>query len=196
MSPEDVLRLKVRDRDGNTLPIDSIASITDSVGPATVFRYNLYPAAAITGNPAPGVSTGQALDAMETLADQTLPNGFGYEWTGTAFQEKAAGGAAPIVFALALVFVYLFLAAQYESWILPFTIMATIPIGILGALLATLARGLDNNVYTQIGLVLLVALVCKNAILIVEFAEELRRNGKTTREAAVEASRSASAPSS
>jgi hydrophobe/amphiphile efflux-1 (HAE1) family protein len=189
MSPEDVLRLKVRDRDGNTLPIDSIASITDSVGPATVFRYNLYPAAAITGNPAPGVSTGQALDAMETLADQTLPNGFGYEWTGTAFQEKAAGGAAPIVFALALVFVYLFLAAQYESWILPFTIMATIPIGILGALLATLARGLDNNVYTQIGLVLLVALVCKNAILIVEFAEELRRNGKTTREAAVEASR-------
>ena len=189
MSPEDVLRLKVRDREGNTLPIDSIASIRDSVGPATVYRYNLYPAAAVTGDPAPGVSTGQALAAMEALADQTLPSGFGYEWTGTAYQEKAAGGAAPIVFAMALVFVYLFLAAQYESWVLPLTIMATIPIGILGALLATLIRGLDNNVYTQIGLVLLVALVCKNAILIVEFAEELRRGGKSTREAAIEASK-------
>ncbi len=189
MNPEDVLRLKVRDREGNTLPIDSIASIRDTVGPATIFRYNLYPAAAITGDPAPGVSTGQTLNSMEALAVQTLPDGFGYEWTGTAYQQIKAGGAVPIVFAMALIFVYLFLAAQYESWILPFTIMATIPIGILGALLATLLRGLDNNVYTQIGLVLLVALVCKNAILIVEFAEELRRGGKPVREAAVEASR-------
>ncbi|MEN1705275.1 MAG: multidrug efflux RND transporter permease subunit [Planctomycetota bacterium] len=188
-NPEDILRLEVRDREGDTIPMHSLASIRDTVGPATVFRYNLYPSASISGDAAPGASTGQAISAMERVASQRLPGGFGYEWTGTALQQKQAGNAAPIVFAMAIVFVYLFLAAQYESWIVPFTIMATIPIGILGALGATFALGLDNNVYTQIGLVLLVALVCKNAILIVEFAEELRRDGKSVLEAAVEASR-------
>ncbi|MEM7621898.1 MAG: multidrug efflux RND transporter permease subunit [Planctomycetota bacterium] len=185
--PEDVLELKVRDREGDTLPIDSIASIRDTVGAATVYRYNLYTSASISGDGAPGTSTGQSIATMERVAETSLPAGFGYEWTGTAFQEKAAGNAAPIVFAMALVFVYLFLAAQYESWVIPFTIMATIPIGVLGALAATVLRGMDNNVYTQIGLVLLVALVCKNAILIVEFAEELRRGGKSVRDATLEA---------
>ena len=185
----DPLLLKVRDAQGDTLPIDSIASIRSSVGPATVYRYNLYASASINGSASPGVSTGQALGIMEGVAESRLPDGFGYEWTGTAFQQKRAGSAAPIVFALSIIFVYLFLAAQYESWVVPLTIMATIPIGILGALAATLLRDLDNNVYTQIGLVLLVALVCKNAILIVEFAEELRRGGKPLQESILEASR-------
>ena len=174
-NPGDVLLLEVRNRDGHTLPLSSVASLQETVGPATVYRYNLYPSARISADPAPGVSTGQAMGQMASIAAATLPSGFGYEWTGTAYQQQRAGNIAPIVFALSVVFVYLFLAAQYESWILPVTIMATIPIGILGALLATVLRGMDNNVYTQIGLVLLVALVCKNAILVVEFAEQLRR---------------------
>ncbi|MEM9066429.1 MAG: multidrug efflux RND transporter permease subunit [Planctomycetota bacterium] len=188
-SPEDVLQLKVRDSQGDTLPLDSVASISESVGPTTVYRYNLYTSASINGAGAAGVSTGQALNIMETIADGSLPEGFGYEWTGTALQQKQAGGAAIVVFAMALVFVYLFLAAQYESWIVPVTVMATIPIGILGALTTTLFRGMDNNVYTQIGLVLLVALVCKNAILLVEVAEEKRREGTPLLEATLAAAR-------
>jgi HAE1 family hydrophobic/amphiphilic exporter-1 len=192
--PGDVLLLKVRNRDGATLPLSSVATLRETVGPATIYRYNLYPSARITADPATGVSTGQAMREMESLTTATLPSGFGYEWTGTAYQQKESGNLAPIVFALAIVFVYLFLAAQYESWILPITIMATIPIGILGALLATVLRGMDNNVYTQIGLVLLVALVCKNAILVVEFAEQLRRGdgkkeARSVTDATIEASR-------
>lgn len=192
--PGDVLLLKVRNRDGATLPLSSVANLRETVGPATIYRYNLYPSARISADPAPGVSTGQAMAEMEALTSATLPAGFGYEWTGTAYQQKESGNLAPIVFALAIVFVYLFLAAQYESWILPVTIMATIPIGILGALMATVLRGMDNNVYTQIGLVLLVALVCKNAILVVEFAEQVRKGdgttpGKPVPEATVEASK-------
>ncbi|MEM1423610.1 MAG: efflux RND transporter permease subunit, partial [Planctomycetota bacterium] len=116
---EDILLLKVRNRDGATLPLDTVASIEERVAPTTVYRYNLYPAATVTGDPGPGVSTGQAMDAIERIAETSLPSGFGYEWTGTAFQQKAAGNVVPLVFALALVFVYLFLAAQYESWALP-----------------------------------------------------------------------------
>ncbi len=192
--PGDVLLLQVRNRDGATLPLSSVAELRETVGPSTLYRYNLYPSAKISADPAAGVSTGQAMAEMEALTSATLPSGFGYEWTGTAFQQKEAGNLAPIVFGLAIVFVYLFLAAQYESWILPITIMATIPIGILGALAATVLRGMDNNVYTQIGLVLLVALVCKNAILVVEFAEQVRKGdgkspGKPVAEATVEASK-------
>ncbi|MEM1331335.1 MAG: multidrug efflux RND transporter permease subunit [Planctomycetota bacterium] len=188
-NPEDVLLLKVRDAQGDSLPLDSIASLRETVGAATVYRYNLYTSASISGQAAPGVSSGQSLTLMEDIAEARLPDGFGYEWTGAAFQQKRAGSLAPIVFALSIVFVYLFLAAQYESWLLPFTIMATIPIGILGALVATAVRGMDNNVYTQIGLVLLVALVCKNAILIVEFAEELRRKESPIIDATIDAAR-------
>lgn len=188
-SPDDILKLKVRDREGNTLPIRSVAKIKQQVGPTTIYRYNLYAAASISGSPPQGVSTGEAIAAMEDITNRSLPAGFGYEWTGTAYQEKQAGNMAPLVFALSLVFVYLFLAAQYESWILPVTIMATIPIGIAGALAATYLRALDNNVYTQIGLVLLVALVCKNAILIVEFAEQLRKQGKSVFDATAEAAK-------
>ncbi|MEM1165873.1 MAG: multidrug efflux RND transporter permease subunit [Planctomycetota bacterium] len=186
---DDILLLELRDAQGDTLPLSAVASVDEVVGPATVYRYNLYTSASISGEAGPGVSTGQALNRMESLAGATLPSGFGYEWTGTALQQKRAGNVAPIVFALSILFVYLFLAAQYESWVLPVTIMATIPIGILGAMAATVLRSMDNNVYTQIGLVLLVALVCKNAILIVEFAEELRRGGKNIFDSTVEAAR-------
>ena len=187
-SKEDILLLKVRNRDGATLPLSTVASVEERVAPTTVYRYNLYPAATITGDPGPGRATGQSMNAMQGIAETTLPSGFGYEWTGTAFQQKEAGNVVPIVFGLALIFVYLFLAAQYESWALPVTIMATIPIGIAGALLATMLRSMDNNVYTQIGLVLMIALVCKNAILIVEFAEQLRGQGRKMLDAVVEAS--------
>lgn len=187
--PADVLLLKVRNDQSQTLPLDSVAEIREAVGPSTIYRYNLFASTSLTGDAAPGVSTGQALDLMASQADRILPEGFGYEWTGTAYQQIKAGNIIVVVFALALVFVYLFLAAQYESWVLPVTIMATIPIGILGALAATLARGMDNNIYTQIGLVLLVGLVCKNAILVVEFAEELRKKGSGVIEATIEASK-------
>ena len=188
MSQQDLLDLKVRNAEGSEVPISTLATVRETAGPAVVYRYNLFSAATITGSGAPGVSSGQALSEMQQIADQTLPPGFGFEWTSLAYQQIASGNLAPLVFALAIVFVYFFLAAQYESWSVPLTIMATIPIGVLGAMLATLARGMDNNVYTQIGLVLLVALVCKNAILIVEFAEQLRKQGKPLREATLEAS--------
>jgi len=188
-TPDDVLRLKVRDAQGEAIPLDSIASIEPSVGPATVFRYNLYSAASISGAATVGTSSGEALNVMESIAETRLPRGFAYEWTGTAYQQRRAGNIAPIVFAMSIIFVYLFLAAQYESWIVPVTIMATIPIGVLGALAATALRMMDNNVYTQIGLVLLVALVCKNAILIVEYAEELGRQGKGVIDATIDAAR-------
>ncbi|MEO0716083.1 MAG: efflux RND transporter permease subunit, partial [Planctomycetota bacterium] len=188
MSQQDLLDLKVRNASGSEVPISTLATVRETAGPAVVYRYNLFSAATITGSGAPGVSSGQALSEMQQIADQTLPPGFGFEWTSLAYQQIASGNLAPLVFALAIVFVYFFLAAQYESWSVPLTIMATIPNGVLGAMLATLARGMDNNVYTQIGLVLLVALVCKNAILIVEFAEQLRKQGKPLREATLEAS--------
>lgn len=188
MSQQDLLDLKVRNASGSEVPISTLATVRETAGPAVVYRYNLFPAATITGSGAPGVSSGEALSEMQRIADQTLPPGFGFEWTSLSYQQIASGNLAPLVFALAIVFVYFFLAAQYESWSVPLTIMATIPIGVLGAMLATLVRGMDNNVYTQIGLVLLVALVCKNAILIVEFAEQLRKSGKPLREATLEAS--------
>ncbi len=184
---EDVADLEVRDAQGQTIPIGTLADVRRTVGPSTVFRYNLFPSAAITGSAAPGVSSDQAMRTMRSIAQTHLPPSFGYEWSGMSYQEQRAGRIAPIVFALAIVFVFLFLAAQYESWITPITIMMTIPVGVLGALLATFARGLDNNVYTQIGLVLLIALVSKNAILIVEFAEIRRRAGQTLCDAVLQA---------
>ncbi|MEO0511737.1 MAG: multidrug efflux RND transporter permease subunit [Planctomycetota bacterium] len=187
--PADALRLEVRNNDGRAVPFSSFATLDETVGPATAYRYNLFSSASINGGAAPGVSTGQAIAEMERLVRARLPEGFGFEWTGIAYQQKNAGNLAPIVFAMSIVFVYLFLAAQYESWVLPMSIMATIPVGILGALAATLLRGMDNNVYTQIGLVLLVALVCKNAILIVEFAEQLRKEGRGLIDATTTAAR-------
>jgi len=185
----DISRLYVRSGTGDMVPLSALIKVEQTRGVQTVKHYNIYRTAAIQGAAAPGYSSGQAIEAMERLAAKVLPEGYGYEWTGVAFQEKKAGGQAPIIFGLALVFVFLFLAAQYESWTLPLIIMLAVPLAILGALLAQSWRGLVNDVYCQIGLVMLIGLASKNAILIVEFAKEKREQGATIVEAALEASR-------
>jgi multidrug efflux pump subunit AcrB len=152
-------------------------------------RYNQFREADITGDPAPGVSAGQAIAALEAVAAQTLPQGYGYEWSGLSRQEKESAGQAPIVFGLAVVFVFLFLAALYESWAVPFAVMLAVPIGVFGALAALAAVGITNNVYAQVGLILLIGLAAKNAILIVEFARIRRDEGADPVEAAVAAAR-------
>ena len=186
---DDINRLEVRDRDGNMIPLGTLLSIGDTVGPQAITRYNLYPAASITGSPSPGFSSSEAVGGLESVAARVLPLSMGYEWTGVTYQQLAAGNQAPVIFGLAFVFVFLFLAAQYESWLIPIAVLLSIPFSMLGAVAATWFRGLDNNVYTQIGLVLLIGLSAKTAILIVEFAKQLREEGKSTMEAAVEAAR-------
>ncbi len=185
--PEDILRLRVPAADGASVPIASIATVEERFGPSMITRYNLYPAASIKGNPAPGTSSGDALETMEQLAAATLPAGAGYEWTGLAYQQRAASASTAATFALALLLVFLVLAAQYESWLLPITVLLAVPLGLLGVAAGVLARGLDNNVYTQIGVILLIALVSKNAILIVEFARAKRLEGLTPSDAAINA---------
>jgi HAE1 family hydrophobic/amphiphilic exporter-1 len=186
---DDITKLEVRSNDGRMIPLSTLLSVTNRVGSTTVARYNLYSSASIIGNAAPGYSSGQSIQAMEEVASNTLPPGMSFEWTGVTFQQIAAGGAAGFIFALAIVFVYLFLAAQYESWTLPLGVIFTVPIAVLGAALATLLRGMDNNVYMQIGLVLLIGLASKSAILIVEFANQLNQEGQSVFDAAVSASK-------
>jgi hydrophobe/amphiphile efflux-1 (HAE1) family protein len=186
--PQDILDLEVRNRFGVAIPMGSLISIREDFGPAVIRRYQMYASASVNGSPAPGTSSGQALEIMEELADTTLPASFGYEWTGLSYQEKQAGGQATIFF-LAILAVFLVLAAQYESWTMPAAVIAVVPLAVLGVVAALLFRGADNNVYTQIGIVLLVALASKNAILIVEFANEKRRAGLSVQDAATEAAR-------
>ncbi|MEM8991032.1 MAG: multidrug efflux RND transporter permease subunit [Pseudomonadota bacterium] len=188
-TPEDIARLRTRSEEGEMTPIGSIATFTDVTGPYRVARYNLFPAAAIQGSTAPFVSTGQAIASMEALADQQLPSGFGYEWTELALQEKLAGDTAIYVFILAVVFVFLLLAAQYESWLLPLAVILIVPMSLLAAITGVLLRDMDNNILTQIGLVVLVGLSAKNAILIVEFARQGEDRGLSRVEAAVDAAR-------
>jgi HAE1 family hydrophobic/amphiphilic exporter-1 len=185
----DISRLEVRSRSGRMIPLSTLLHVRDTVGSSTLSRYNLYSSASVTGDAAAGYSSSQSIQAMEEIAGNTLPPGMSFDWTGVTYQQIAAGGAAGFIFALAIVFVYLFLAAQYESWTLPLSVIFTVPIAVLGAALATLIRGMDNNVYMQIGLVLLIGLASKSAILIVEFANQLYQDGKTVFEAAVAASR-------
>ena len=186
---EDISKLYVRAQDGSMVPLSALVKVKQIRGVQSVKHYNLFRTISLYGGNAPGYSTGEAIAAMEKLANENLTSEYGYDWTGTAYQEIKAGGMAPYIFSLALVFAFLFLAAQYESWVMPMMVMLAVPLAILGALLAQHIRGIANDVYCQIGLVLLIGLASKNAILIVEFARELRDRGTSIVEAAVQASR-------
>jgi len=185
----DIANLKTRNNNGDMVPIGSVAAFRDITGPYRVPRFNLYPAAEVQGNAMPGYSTGDALAAMEKLANDRLPDGFGFEWTELAYQEKLAGGTGLLVFAASVVFVFLVLAAQYESWALPLAVILIVPMCLLAAVTGLGWRGLDVNILAQIGFVVLVGLAAKNAILIVEFAKQAEQHGADRREAAVQAAR-------
>ena len=187
--PRDLRQFYVRSDDGSMVPLDNIVSLTTVTNPPVISHYNLFRSAEINGSAAPGYSSGQALSAMEDLAHKELPAGYSFEWTGIALEEIESGGQSLLLFGLGLLVVYLTLSAQYESFVLPFIILLSVPMAILGALSAQWARGLQNDVYCQIGLVMLIGLASKNGILIVEFAEQLQRAGKPLFEAAVEAAR-------
>ncbi len=184
-SPQDIGAFYVRTDSGAMIPLESLVKVSPTASAQVIRHYNLFRAAEINGQGAPGISSGQALEAMEQLAAQQLPQGMSAEWTGISLEQKESGGQTLIIFALGLLFVFLVLAAQYESFTLPFVIILSVPLAIMGALALQLARGFANDVFCQIGLVMLVGLASKNAILIVEFAEQLREGGKSTVDAVV-----------
>ncbi len=188
--PDDILRLQVRNMDGQMVPIGALAELREAQGPPLISLYNLYPSAAIVGSPAPGFSSGEAIALMDQIASATLPTGTGSEWTAMSYQENVVGNQLMYVFGLAILLVYLCLAGQYESWIAPLSVILAVPLALIGPAVALGGLGLANNLYTQIGLMLLIALGAKNAILIVEVAREARLvEGKSIVEAAVEAAR-------
>jgi hydrophobe/amphiphile efflux-1 (HAE1) family protein len=189
IDPKDVLKIRVRNSSGNTVPLGSFTTIRDISGPYRVPRYNLYPAAEIDGNAAPGYSQGQAIALMDKLASEVLPDGYGYEWTTLAFQQIRAGNTAGFAFVLAVVFVFLVLAAQFESLTLPLAVILIVPMCLVASISGVILRGLDNNILTQVGFVVLIGLAAKNAILIVEFAKQVEDTGRNRLEAAVEAAR-------
>ncbi|KZL50348.1 RND transporter [Nodularia spumigena CENA596] len=186
-NPKDIGQLYVRSQTNQMIPLKNLITTTSVIGAQTINHYNLFRSIEINGSAAPGSSSGKAIQAMENLAEEILPPGFGYEWSGTALEEIESGGLAPIIFGLGIVFVFLVLAAQYENYIDPLIILLAVPLAIFGALVAQSMRGFANDVYCQIGLVMLIGLASKNAILIVEFANQLREQGLSITKAAVEA---------
>jgi len=189
INPEDIRSLEVRNANGEMVPLGTLIDVEQTVGPQTILRYNLYPTASITGSAAPGYSSGQALNLMEQMAREKLPTSMGFEWTGMSFQEKQVGSEAILIFALAIVLVFLVLSAQYESWTSPAAVIMVVPLAVLGTVVAVMMKGADNNVYTQIGITLLIGLASKNAILIVEFAMQEREKGKSIIDAAIDAAK-------
>jgi multidrug efflux pump subunit AcrB len=186
---DDIKNLQVKNADGKMVPMGTLTTVDYSSAPLRVDRYNMYPAIRVVGAGAPGVSSGETMEAMENLARENLPQGTGYEWTGVAYQQKKVGGQVLMVFAMAVLVVVMILAAQYESWIDPVAVVTVVPLAVLGAVVGLAIRGLDNSLYTQVGLILLVGLSAKNAILVVEFAREKQAEGKSAIEAAVEGAR-------
>jgi HAE1 family hydrophobic/amphiphilic exporter-1 len=188
-NPQALKELYARTAKGTMIPLEQVVTVKETTAPQVISHFNLFRSATINGSAAPGVSSGDALKKMEQLAASTLPQGFGYSWSGISLEETKAGRQSFVIFSLALLLVYLTLAAQYESLVLPFIVLLGVPLAVLGALSAQWLRGLSNDVYCQVGLVMLIGLAAKNAILIVEFAEQLRNQGRTILEAAVEAAR-------
>jgi len=181
------MKIRVRNAVGDTVPLGSFTTVRDISGPYRVPRYNLYPAAELQGNTAPGYSAGYGIAKMEELASQRLPDGFGYEWTELAYQQKLAGNTGLLVFGASVVFVFLVLAAQYESWSLPLSVVLIVPMCLLAAVSGLLLRGIDVNILAQVGFVVLIGLAAKNAILIVEFAKQAEEGGADRFQAAVSA---------
>jgi hydrophobe/amphiphile efflux-1 (HAE1) family protein len=188
-TPDDIGRIFVRSQAGEMVPLAGLINVQLRTGPNQVSKFNGFPSVQITGSPTPGYSTGDAMNILKEVAAKELPSGYGYEWSGQSYQEIKAGNQAPIVMAFGLLVVFLVLAAQYEAWALPVAVLMAVPLGIFGAFAAVNIRGIENDLFFQIGLLTLVGLAAKNAILIVEFCVVLRKQGKTLTEAAIEAAR-------
>jgi multidrug efflux pump len=186
MQADEILSYNVRNTRGQLVPLSSFATIGWSVGPAQIVGFNYYMSVRISGSAKPGFTSGDAINEMERLARQ-LPRGFGFEWTGQSLQEKQSGAQAPLLLALSALLVFLVLAALYESWTIPLAVLLTVPLGILGAVIAAMSRGLPNDVYFTVALVTIIGLAAKDGILIIEFAKSLRQQGKSLKDATLEA---------
>lgn len=183
--PDSFKSIYVRNKDNEMVPINTMVKLNKEWGPETMKRYNLYNAITVNAKPAAGYSTGDIMEAMENLATQKLPANYGYEWTGMSFEESNSGSSAVLIFVLSIVFIYFLLSIQYESYILPFSVLLSLPAGLVGVYATILAVGLDNNIYVQVGMIMLIGLLAKNAILIVEFAVQERRRGLSLYDAAI-----------
>lgn len=184
--PEDILKMYVKNKEGEMVPISEFISISKTYGPEQITRYNMYTSAMLTGEPAKGFSSGDAITAIKRTAKEKLPKGFDFDWAGYSRDQANAGNESVIIFAVCLLFVYLLLSAQYESFLLPLPVLISLPTGIFGAFLFLLMMGLENNIYAQIAMIMLIGLLAKNAILIVEFASQKHSEGFTPLQAAIE----------